>query len=193
MIRGLRGTLEEVGPDWAVIGVGGVSLRAFVPTSVLADLGPVGAQVQLHTHLAVREDGIALYGFSSPQALRLFELLLGISGVGPRLALAVLSSLAPEALAMAITAGDAEALGRAPGVGKRTAARIILELKGKLEEEWGMPTTVSEEAGDDVLAALLSLGYSPSEARRATVSLPRDSSLSVEERVRLALQSLARA
>ena len=193
MIRGVRGILEETGPDWAVIGVGGVSLRAFVPTSVLADLGPVGAQVQLHTHLAVREDGVALYGFSSPQALRLFELLLGISGVGPRLALAVLSSLAPEALAVAITAGDAEALGRAPGVGKRTAARIILELKGKLEEEWGMPTAVAEEAGDDVLAALLSLGYSPSEARRATVSLPRDSSLSVEERVRLALQSLARA
>lgn len=191
MIRTLRGTLEAVGPDWAVIGVGGVGFQVFVPLPALASLGPVDSPVSLHTHLAVREESLTLYGFPTQGGLRLFELLLTISGIGPRLALAVLGGLTPEALATAIAAEDEGALSAVSGVGKRTAARIIMELKGKMEEEW--PMAAMEGSGDrgDVTAALLALGYSASEARRAVAALPQDPKLSVEELVREALRLLS--
>jgi Holliday junction DNA helicase RuvA len=191
MIRALQGVLEAVGPDWALLGVGGVSLQVFVPTSALAALGPPGSPVRLHTHLVVREDGLSLYGFPTGEGLRLFELLLGVSGVGPRLALSLLSSLSPEALAQAIVKEDAEALTAAPGIGKRTAARVVLELKGKLEQEWALVAAAPGDTRGEALEALLSLGYSPAEARRAVAALPADASLSVEEQVRQALQHLA--
>lgn len=192
MIRTLRGTLEAVGPDWAVIGVGGVGFQVFVPPPALASLGPLDSQVSLHTHLVVREESLTLYGFPTQGGVRLFELLLTISGVGPRLALAVLGGLTPEALATAIAAEDEGPLVAVSGVGRRTAARIIMELKGKLEEEW--PIVAATAAGgdrSDVTAALLALGYSPSEARRAVASLPQDPAMSVEEQVREALRLLS--
>jgi Holliday junction DNA helicase RuvA len=191
VIRALRGALEAVGTDWVVVGVGGVSLQVFVPPSAVESLGPPGSQVRLHTHLSVREDNLSLYGFPTVAGLRLFELLLAVSGVGPRTALSLLSTLSPEALAVAIATEDATTLSTAPGVGKRTAARVILDLKGKLEQEWAVPATAPRDARGDVVEALLALGYSPTEARRAVAAVPQDPSLSLEEQVREALQHLA--
>ena len=192
MIRTLRGTLEALGPDWAVVGVGGVGFQVFVPPSALASLGPLNSPVSLHTHLVVREESLTLYGFPTEDGLHVFELLLGISGVGPRLALSVLSGISPQSLAVAIAAEDENALAAISGVGKRTAARIIVDLKGKLEEQWPIAATagVGTDRGD-VFAALVALGYTPSDARRAVVTLPQDPSLSVEDQVREALRALS--
>ena len=192
MIRTLRGTLEALGPDWAVVGVGGVGFQVFVPPSALASLGPLNSPVSLHTHLVVREESLTLYGFPTEDGLHVFDLLLGISGVGPRLALSVLSGISPQSLAVAIAAEDENALAAISGVGKRTAARIIVDLKGKLEEQWPIAATagVGTDRGD-VFAALVALGYTLSDARRAVVTLPQDPSLSVEDQVREALRALS--
>jgi Holliday junction DNA helicase RuvA len=174
-----------------VVGVGGVSLRVSVPTSTVAELGTVGTRVRLHTYLVVREDGLALYGFPSPQALRLFELLQTVGGVGPKNALSLLSTLSPEALAAAIASGDEATLSRAPGVGRKTAARIVLELRTRLEKEWGLVAAPAPAGDDDAVAALMALGYSAQEARSALAALPRGEAATLEERVRLALRHLS--
>ena len=192
MIRSVRGALEAVGPGWAIVNVGGVGLQVFVPAPALATLGPVGSQVSLHTYLAVREGDLTLYGFPSTDALRLFELFLDVSGVGPRHALGLLSAMSPEALGRAIVTEDIRTLASAPGVGKKTAARIILEVRGKLEESWNTPAPAAAGGDGDVLAALMGLGYTGVEARAAMAALPSDDSLSTEERVLRALQDLAR-
>ena len=192
MIRSVRGALEAVGPGWAIVNVGGVGLQVFVPAPALTTLGPVGSQVSLHTYLAVREGDLTLYGFPSTEALRLFELFLDVSGVGPRHALGLLSAMTPETLGHAIFTEDIRTLASAPGVGKKTAARIILEVRGKLEESWSTPAPVAAGGDGDVLAALMGLGYTGTEARIAMAALPTDDSLSTEERVVRALQDLAR-
>ncbi|MBI4337126.1 MAG: Holliday junction branch migration protein RuvA [Chloroflexi bacterium] len=190
MITGVRGTLEAAGPDWAVVAVGGVSLKVFAPASAVAQLGPVGRTVRLHTHLVVREDNLALYGFPSEEGLRLFELLLTVSGVGPKTALGVLSHLSPEQLVRAVSAGDVEALSHVPGVGKKTASRLALELKGKLEGEWALPAQEAQGVDAEVVETLVALGYSRNEARQAVARLPQGDSLPLEERVRQALQQM---
>jgi Holliday junction DNA helicase RuvA len=192
MITGIRGNVDAIGPDWVSVAVGGVSVRVHVPAAALAEVGGAGAQVRLHTHLIARDDALMLYGFTSAEALRLFEMLIAVSGIGPRLALAVLSGLRPDALAHAIVTEDADALAQVSGVGKRTAGRIVLDLKGRLEKEWSL-TTVQPGgvAADDVLGALAALGYSAAEARQAVLSLPPDADVSLEEQVRLALQRLS--
>ncbi|MBI4233079.1 MAG: Holliday junction branch migration protein RuvA [Chloroflexi bacterium] len=192
MIAGLRGTLEAVGSGWAVVGVGGVSIKVNLPTNAVSELGPPGSPVRLHTSLVVREDSLALYGFLTVEALRLFELLLGVTGVGPRVALGILSGGTPEAIALAIVSGDLEALTRIPGVGKKTASRVTLELKGKLEREWGTLAEATPDSQGEVVAALMALGYSTAEARGAIAELPRNASLPLEERVRQALQHLGK-
>ena len=192
MIRSVRGALEAVGPGWAIVNVGGVGLQVFVPATALTTLGPVGSQVSLHTHLAVREGDLTLYGFPTTEALRLFEMFLDVSGVGPRNALGLLSAMTPEALGHAIITEDIRTLSSAPGVGKKTAARIILEVRGKLEESWSTPAPVAVGGDGDVLAALMALGYTGAEARTAMAALPADGSLTTEERVRQVLQSMAR-
>ena len=192
MIVSLHGLLEAIGPDWVVVTVGGVGLKVSVPASLLPHLGPRGASVHLHTHLVVREDSLDLYGFSSLEAVRLFTLLLTVSGIGPKLALSVLSALSPEEVALAIASGDVSALARAPGVGRKTAGRIVLDLQERLVKEWGpLPVPAAGRDGD-VIAALLTLGYTSAEASRAVAALPKDAPVSLEERVRLALQHLAR-
>ena len=192
MIRSVRGALEAVGPGWAIVNVGGVGLQVFVPASALTTLGPVGSQVSLHTYLAVREGDLTLYGFPTTEALRLFELFLDVSGVGPRHALGLLSAMTPQALGHAIFTEDIRTLASAPGVGKKTAARIVLEVRGKLEESWSTPAPVAAGGDSDVLAALMGLGYTGAEARAAMAALPADDSLSTEERVLRTLQDLAR-
>ncbi len=188
MIASLKGKLELLGIDWAVINVGGIGLQVFMPTPTLSTLGSVGGEVKLYTHLHLREDNATIYGFASTEELELFKTLINVSGLGPRLALSMLSAMDIEQLTMAIATGNAELLTGIPGIGKKMASRLVLELKDKIAI--GLVTTpVAELAQEnaDVLSALTSLGYSASEATRALASLPRDQELSLEERVKLAL------
>ena len=189
MIAGLEGIIESRGSDHIVLKVGGVSFRVFVPASTLGNMGNTGQKVKLHTYLQVREDALTLYGFASPDELRLFEMLLTVSGVGPRGALAMLSALKPDDLALAIASGNIDLLTTVPGIGKKTASRLVLELKGKLEREWALAPAAAGAGGNaEVIAALTALGYTVSEASQAAASLPSD--LPLEERVRLALQGM---
>ncbi len=192
MITGIRGTLEAKGPDWVTITVGGVSLQVSVPTSVIPGLGATGSTVHLHTRLIVRDDALILHGFTTLEALTLFDLLIGVSGIGPKHAHALLSTLTPEALVSAVAAEDTKALAQVHGLGQRTAARIIVELKGKLDMVWvGSSTPPAISTADDVTEALLALGYSAIEARTAVTTAGADPSLPVEEQIRMALQALS--
>ena len=192
MIVGLRGTLAAIGPDWVHVSVGGVTLQVWVPANAIASLGTVGETVSLHTLLRIRDEQPVLYGFTDEASSQLFTLLNGVSGVGPRLALALLSSLDPASLQLAVASGDATALAAAPGVGRRTANRIILELRGKVDEIEGEGMAPATAANGEVLDALSALGYSASEARAAVDAIPDVDDLTVEERIRLALQQFGR-
>jgi Holliday junction DNA helicase RuvA len=188
MIASLKGRLESLGGDGAVIDVGGIGFRVYMPTSTLTTLGAVGSEVKLHTHLHLREDNATLYGFASAEELGLFRVLIGISGLGPRLALAVLSAMSTESLAAAVTTGNADLLTGIPGIGKKMANRLVLELKDKLGAGWAIaPAAQVAQENADVLAALTSLGYSVSEATRAVASLTREQEISLEDKVKLAL------
>ena len=186
MIAGLRGKLQTIGNNRAIIDVGGIGFQVYMPTSTLSTLGAVGEEVELHTHLHLREDNATLYGFATAEELGLFQTLISVSGVGPKLALAMLSTMNAEKLAMAISTGSIDLLTMVPGVGKKTADRLILELRGKLA--WvGTPAELAPE-DTEVLSALTSLGYSIREATRAVATLPQDQKLSLEEKIKLALQ-----
>lgn len=189
MIAGLHGTLESLGSDWAIINVGGISFQVYMPTSTLSLLGAIGEEVKLHTHLHLREDNATLYGFASTDELRFFQTLLGVSGLGPKLALAMLSAMSIDKLTMAIATGSVDLLTIVPGIGKKVADRLVLELKDKIAAGWvTTPAAQLAEANTDVLAALTSLGYSVAEATRAVATLPPSSDLTLEERLKLALQ-----
>jgi len=190
MIAGLDGTLESRSAEGAIIKVGGVRLRVFMPTSTLSALGVIGEEVHLHTYLHLREDNIALYGFSSLEELELFRTLIGVTGVGPKVALAMLSAMNPSQLTLAIATGNIDLLSQVPGVGKKMASRLALELKGKLESAW-VGAAVSPEGNAEVIAALTSLGYSHAEAASAVSTLPDSPDLTVEDKIRLALQQFA--
>ncbi len=192
MIVGLRGILAAVGPDWVHVVVGGVTLQVWVPANAIASLGAIGATVSLHTLLRIRDEQPLLYGFPNEASSQLFTLLNGVSGVGPRLALALLSSLDPASLQLAVASGDAAALAAAPGVGRRTANRIILELRGRVDDIEGQGVTPASSANGEVLDALAALGYSASEAKAAVDAVPDVDGLTVEERIRLALQQFGR-
>ena len=188
MIASLKGKLESLGSDFAVINVGGIGLQVYIPTSTLSTLGSVGGDVKLYTHLHLREDNATVYGFVSTEELELFKALINVSGLGPKMALAMLSAMDIEQLTMAIATGNAELLTGIPGLGKKMANRLVLELKDKIGA--GLITAPAAELAQenaDVLAALTSLGYSAFEATRALASLPRDQELSLEEKVKLAL------
>ena len=144
-------------------------------------------EVELYTHLHLREDNATLYGFTTAEELGLFQTVTTVSGVGPKLALAMLSAMSVEKLTMAIATGSTDLLSEIPGIGKKMASRLILELKGKLAAGWLAPAGLAEENAD-VLAALTSLGYSVREATGAIAALPPDQKLSLEERIKLALQ-----
>ncbi|MFC1939891.1 Holliday junction branch migration protein RuvA [Chloroflexota bacterium] len=189
MIASLHGTLESLGSDWAIINVNGVGFLVYMPTSTLSTLGTTGKEVHLHTHLILREDGVALYGFSTAEELELFQILIGVSGLGSRLALAVLSAMSVEQAVTAIATGSANLLTMVPGIGKKMAERLILELKDKLGAGLiATPAAQVAQENADVLAALTSLGYSISEASHAVATLPTSSDLSLEEKIKLALQ-----
>jgi Holliday junction DNA helicase RuvA len=188
MIAGLQGSLQTVGANFAIIDVRGISFQVFMPASTLSTLGLNGDAVTLHTHLHVREDNISLYGFTTAAERGLFETLISVSGIGPKLALGMLSAMSVPRLIAAISGGDSAELTGIPGIGKKTAERLILELKGKLAEWAGIPEEGLAPENTDVLAALTSLGYSVREAGRAVAALPTDRELSIEEKLTLALQ-----
>ena len=188
LISSVRGSLESLGPDWAEVSIGGVTLRVSVPVSTLDQLGDVGDQVRLFTLLQVRDDSLALFGFLTEEARLTFEALIGISGVGPRLALAVLSRFTPGSLAAAVRSGDTGAFSGVSGVGKKTAGRIVLELRGKLADDWLVAPAASVHG--DVIDALVALGYSSAEAHEAASSLSSADSMSLEDKVRLALERI---
>jgi Holliday junction DNA helicase RuvA len=192
MIASLRGTLLFVGLDHAVIETGGVGFQVFAPRPVLGGLGEPGTEVLLYTHLHIREDLLQLYGFASQDQRHLFETLLGVSGIGPKVALSLLSSAAPDELRLAIGAGDTARLSRVPGIGKKTAERLVLELKGKIGIK-GLPalaaaTPALAAANAELSDMLMSLGFSAAEAAAAITALPADAPPDLEERLRLALR-----
>lgn len=194
MISSLRGTILQLNhPDSLVVEVGGVGLKVFVPAMVFDELDGVGRPAFLHTYLMVREDALTLYGFSTEEQRALFELLLTVQGVGPKLGLAILSSLSFDVLRRAVAQEQAEVLDRVPGVGRRTAEKIVFTLKDKLGAEVGLGAiTRVSDVDTEVLAALTALGYSVVEAQAAVQSIPKgEEARSVEDRVRLALQYFA--
>src|SRR5205085_4862110 len=195
MITSIHGMLEACRADQAIIRVGGFSVRVFAPSSTLQRLNESGKEVTLYTHFLVREDGMALYGFAGEEERDAFEQLIAISGVGPKVALALLSVMDSRTLYKAIADEDQQRLGLAPGVGKKLAARLILELKGKLPTLVGLagaPGSPSGKIQAEVLEALMGLGYSAAEAQAAMAKIPQDQAMTLEEQVTFALRSFAR-
>ena len=188
MISFLEGEVADKSGTRVVISVAGIGYEVLVPTSTVGTLPPVGGRARLFTRLQVRDDAIVLYGFGSTAERELFDLLVTVSGVGPKVALSFLSVLAPEALRRAVASGDVAALTIVPGVGKKVAQRVVLDLRDRLGGEG-----VSFEGPlADVREALLSLGLSAQEASEALGALPTDGDRSVEELLRLALRRLGR-
>jgi Holliday junction DNA helicase RuvA len=188
MIATLRGEISQIEENAIVMEVGGVGLRVFVPAPVRTRL-KVGEALLLFTHLVVREDALTLYGFESQGDRELFNLLLGVDGVGPKVALSVLSAMSVDAIQRAVFAEEADILSRVPGVGKKTAQKMALHLKDKLKPTDALARVAAMSDTDgEVLAALTALGYSVIEAQTALQSIPKDAPDDVEERLRLALQ-----
>ncbi|HLX40888.1 MAG TPA: Holliday junction branch migration protein RuvA [Ktedonobacteraceae bacterium] len=195
MIASIHGTLEACKVDSAIIRVGGFGMRVFAPSSTLKRLNETGMEVTLYTHFQVREDGMALYGFSSEEERDAFERLITVSGIGPKVALGLLSVMDAPTLYKAIADEDQQRLALAPGVGKKVAARLVLELKGKLPSLAALGATgvyTSGKTQTEVLEALIGLGFSNAEAQTALSKLPQDQSLTLEQQITLALRSFSR-
>lgn len=197
MLASIHGILETCRADQAIIRVGGFSLRVFAPSSTLNRLNETGMEVTLYTHFHVREDGMALYGFAGEEERDAFEHLIAISGVGPKVALALLSVMDARTLYKAIADEDQQKLALAPGVGKRLAARLVLELKGKLPSLAALGGTggggyTPGKIQADILEALVGLGYSTAAAQAALGKIPQDQGLTLEQQITFALRSFAR-
>jgi Holliday junction DNA helicase RuvA len=192
MISQVRGTVVGQGADFVIVDVGGIGLQIFVPASQPGDVPRPGHEITLHTHLHVRENELTLYGFPTEERLHLFRTLMGVQGIGPRVAMSVLSHLAPDRLRTAIAHEDAPVLSRVPGIGPKTAKKLVFDLKDKLAAELPEAPPPLRPADTDLIAALTSLGYSVVEAQTAMASLP-PGELPLEERLRLALAYFAGA
>jgi Holliday junction DNA helicase RuvA len=190
MIGRISGTLVEKSPPLVVVETGGVGYEVDVPMSTFYNLPAIGERVILLTHLVVREDAQQLFGFLTGEERSAFRQLVRISGVGPRTALAVLSGLSVAELAQAVTRQEAGRLVKVPGIGKKTAERLLLELKGRLGADIVLPTAVASEAQADIVQALVALGYSEREAAAALKALPAD--VGVSEGIKLALRALSK-
>lgn len=203
MISYIRGTLAEKNEDSAVVEAHGVGYQIFVPVPVLSELPPLGESVKIYTYFSVREDGMSLFGFLSRQDLAMFKQLIGVNGIGPKSALGILSALRPDVLRMAVASGDAKTISRAPGVGQKTAQRIILDLKDKirpedvlaggLEESLAVPEEISGvgQAGKEAVEALTALGYSAAEAAGAVKKVKITEEMTAEDVLKGALRHLA--
>ncbi|MEP0761508.1 MAG: Holliday junction branch migration protein RuvA [Chloroflexota bacterium] len=191
MIDLISGQVTAITKQYVVVLVGGVGLRVHVPASVRDLVDGPGHMVTLHTHLHVREDGLILYGFAEQEERALFETLITISGVGPRIALALLSTLTVEHIHNAVAREEPDVLTRVPGIGKKLAQKLVFELKDKLVLEPSLGIAALSDIDTDVIATLTALGYSVVEAQAALQAIPRDAPADIEERVRLALQYFA--
>jgi len=190
MIGKLTGILSDKNPPQVLVDCGGVGYEVQVPMSTFYNLPATGEKVSLLTHFVVREDAQILYGFSSTVERAAFRELIKISGVGPRTALSVLSGMSVGELSQAVTLQEAGRLIKVPGIGKKTAERLLLELKGKLGADIGAAANPVNDAQGDILQALLALGYSDKEAAAALKALPVD--VGVSDGIKLALKALAR-
>ena len=187
MISSLRGIVQHIGDDEITLEVGGVGLLVAVPRSVIEKMSEVGQPLFLLTHLVVRESSLSLFGFSTLEQKELFELLIQVVGVGPRLAMTVLSNLSPDVLRSAVARDQPEVLATVPGIGRKTGQKIIFHLKDRLMtpvEDVGIPSEVDTE----VLSVLTALGYSLVEAQAAVQFIPDGAPQDIEERVMLALK-----
>jgi len=202
MVAYIKGTLEYSKEDHIVVDNNGLGYEIKIPLSILSELPPIGESIKVYTYLYVREDAMLLYGFLSEDDLNVFKLLLTVNGIGPKGALAILSSLSPDALRLAVVTGDDQIIAKAPGIGKKTAQRLIIDLKDKLK-----PTNLDDlvhkdrldsaniglgenDIMNEAVAALVSLGYTNSEAIKATKGLKELNT--VEEILKHALKQLAR-
>jgi holliday junction DNA helicase RuvA len=168
MIASLSGTILQIEEASLVVGVGGVGLRVFVPRTVLEDTGGAGRSIRLHTHLIVREQELSLYGFATLEDRQLFETLLGVNGVGPKVALSILSTLSPELIQGAIAREETAVLQRVPGIGKKTAERLMFQLRDKLDiSQISTLSPLASDADTDVIDILTGLGFSIVEAQTA--------------------------
>ena len=191
MISRLTGVLAEKAPPFVLVDVNGVGYEVQVPMSTFYNLPELGAKVTLLTQFIVREDAQLLYGFLTPTERASFRELIKISGVGPRIALALLSGLNTDELAQAVSAQDASRLVKVPGIGKKTAERLLLELKGKLADTTGVALrTAVDDAKQDISNALLALGYNEKEAAGALKQLPAD--VGTSDGIRQALKLLSK-
>ena len=197
MIGKLRGTLDQKNPPQVVVDCAGVGYEVDVPMSTFYSLPAIGQPVTLLTHMVVREDAQLLYGFATEHERAAFKQLIKISGVGPRTGLAILSGMSVADIAQAVTIQDASRLVKVPGIGKKTAERLLLELKGKLGDDIGagvagigLQADSGAQNSSDILQALIALGYSDRDAALALKSLPKD--VGVSEGIRLALRALGK-
>lgn len=201
MISYVKGALAEKSGDRIVVEAGPVGLGIYVPLSVLEVLPPLGEEVKIYTYLQVREDDLSLYGFLNRQDLDMFRRLIGVNGIGPKGALGILSALSPDDLRLAILTGDAKAISKAPGVGAKTAQRIILDLKDKVSEEEMLASVADteertsvplmQEAGREAATALVALGYSNLEASKAVKNVQITEDMDAEAVLRASLKYLA--
>ena len=190
MIGRITGTLIEKTPPKVCVDIHGLGYEIDVPMSTLYSLPETGARVTLYTHLTIREDAHILFGFASPAERSAFRELIKVSGIGARTALSVLSGLSVAELAQAITLQESGRLTRVPGIGKKTAERLLLEMRGKLGADMGAAPHAAPDNQSDILNALLALGYSDKESLSALKTLPED--ISVSDGIRQALKTLVR-
>jgi Holliday junction DNA helicase RuvA len=193
MIASLEGIIDAVSKDNLIVNVNGIGFKVTVTTSVLSEMGITGREIKLYTHFHVREDDMSLFGFGSLDELKLFETLISVSGLGPKTGMAMLSAMSADQVAMAIASGSVEMLTTIPGIGKKTADRLILELKDKVGGVMiSSPAGKAAQENADVVSALVSLGYSVQETTHAVNALPSGKKISLEDKVKLALQYLGK-
>lgn len=204
MFSYIRGLLTEIWEDTLVVESGGIGWNIHVPLSVLDGNLRVGDEVKVYTSFQVREDAMTLYGFLNRQDLQMFRLLLGVSGIGPKAALGILSSMSPDDLRMAVISEDVKAISKAPGIGPKTAKRVILDLKDRIKMEDILPSSAGAErmdqaapvfgvgnVGKEAIEALVALGYSMSEAARAVHQVEITETMAVEDVLKASLRYLA--
>ena len=198
MLSYIKGEVTDIEPDKVVIENNGIGYNVFVPLSVIGRVSGIGEEVKIYTYLSVKEDSMTLFGFSSKEELKIFKMILSVSGIGPKGALGILSTLSPDELRIAVLAGDKNAISKAPGIGEKTALKLIIELKDKLDIE---DVFVSEETDvksgsidasvkNDAIQALVALGYSKSSAASSIKGMSVDADTTVEDVIKYALKNM---
>lgn len=201
MISYVRGELVAIEEDKVIVDVNGVGFGVFMPAQSMNYLPMIGEEVKLHTYMNVREDALQLYGFLTRDDLKVFKLVIGVSGIGPKGGLSILSQMSPDDLRFAVMANDAKTIAKAPGIGKKTAEKLIIELKDKLDIEDVLNKTVddsnvvnlsnaSNEVQAEAVQALVALGYGSMEATKAVKKVPIEEETTVEELLKSALKNI---